>query len=439
VATGLVFALALLAPSSHALPTFAQQTGMPCSQCHTVAFGPALTPYGREFKLNGYVAGDTGSYIPVALMMQGGYTKTSTDEPDAPAPHTAKNDNLSVDQTSLFVAGRLTEHMGVFAQATYSGPDRHASWDNLDLRYAHSLAFDHTGVVVGVSLNNNPTIQDLWNSTPAWGFPYISSALAPTPSGAPLIGSLGQTVLGATAYAMIDGRIYLEAGGYRGLSDHWLRNVGLTEDDNPQISGAAPYWRAALQFGDSERQWSIGTFGMRASIQPDPTVVTKDRYTDLGFDATYQRSGRGPHAFAANVALIHETRSLDASFAAGGSDASSNHLTTLTTDLTYSYERTWVVSGAFFDTTGSVNTAFFAPDPVDGSANGSPDSRGVSLQVEWIPFGKLESYARPWLNLRLGVQYVDYLKFNGGTSNYDGFGRSSHDNNTLFGYFWVIL
>ena len=435
----LLAALLTLAPRAHGLPTFAQQTGMPCSQCHTVAFGPALTPYGRDFKLNGYVGGDAGSFMPVAVMMQGGYTSTAADEPEPPAPHTATNHNLSVDQTSLFYAGRVSEHVGAFVQATYDGNERHASWDNMDVRYARSLSFDHAGVVLGVSINNNPTIQDLWNSTPAWGFPYISSALAPTPAATPIISSLAQSVLGASAYTMIDGRIYLEAGGYRGLSDHWLSNVGLTDDDSAHLYGGAPYWRAALQFGDGERQWSVGTFGMQAVVQPDPTVAAKDRYTDFGFDATYQRSGSGPHVLAANATLIRENRRLDASFAEAASDAASNELTTINADFTYAYDRTWVVTTAYFDTSGSANSILFAPAPVSGSATGSPDSRGLTLQVEWIPFGKLESYARPWVNLRFGLQYVDYLKFNGGTSNYDGFGRAAHDNNTLFGYFWVIL
>src|SRR5579863_2161951 len=38
-----------------AIPSFARQTGQPCSTCHT-AF-PELTPYGRQFKLSGYTAG----------------------------------------------------------------------------------------------------------------------------------------------------------------------------------------------------------------------------------------------------------------------------------------------------------------------------------------------------------------------------------------------
>ncbi|HEV7614319.1 MAG TPA: cytochrome C, partial [Steroidobacteraceae bacterium] len=49
---------ALCANAAQALPSFARQTGKPCAQCHTVAYGPALTSYGRQFKLNGYVWGD---------------------------------------------------------------------------------------------------------------------------------------------------------------------------------------------------------------------------------------------------------------------------------------------------------------------------------------------------------------------------------------------
>jgi len=34
---------------AQALPSFARQTGQPCGTCHTDF--PALTPYGRRFKL----------------------------------------------------------------------------------------------------------------------------------------------------------------------------------------------------------------------------------------------------------------------------------------------------------------------------------------------------------------------------------------------------
>ena len=43
------------APEAQALPSFARQTGQPCGTCHTDF--PALTPYGRRFKLLGYTTG----------------------------------------------------------------------------------------------------------------------------------------------------------------------------------------------------------------------------------------------------------------------------------------------------------------------------------------------------------------------------------------------
>src|ERR1700732_3325228 len=43
------------APPAKALPSFARQTGQPCGTCHTDF--PALTPFGRRFKLLGYRVG----------------------------------------------------------------------------------------------------------------------------------------------------------------------------------------------------------------------------------------------------------------------------------------------------------------------------------------------------------------------------------------------
>src|SRR5256885_15904800 len=97
-----------------AVPSFARQTGMPCSQCHTLSFGPALTSYGRQFKLNGYSWGEGEHPMPLALMIQGGFTHLDTATPEPLAAHFSTNDNLSVDQVSAFYGGRITEHSGAF-------------------------------------------------------------------------------------------------------------------------------------------------------------------------------------------------------------------------------------------------------------------------------------------------------------------------------------
>jgi hypothetical protein len=442
-----VFSLALLCAGmqlgsrAEALPSFARQTGLPCTRCHTVAYGPQLTSYGRQFKLNGYVWGDAKEPIPpIALMVQGGFTHTAKAQTEAPAAHFATNDNLSVDQVSLFYGGRITQHLGAFVQVTYSGEARHTSWDNLDVRYARATTIGDTGVVFGISVNNNPTVQDLWNSTPGWGFPFISSGLAPAPAAGPMIaGGLGQLVLGATAYAMVDDHLYLEAGAYRGLSNRWLRNAGLTADANPHVNGLAPYWRVSWQVDKKQNYYSVGMFGLDTKLQPDASVPLEDRFNDVGVDATYQYTDGSRNAFSANLALIHEKQSLDASFGAGGSASNSNHLNTLGLDLTYAYNQTWVGSVGFFNSSGSSDAGLYAAAPDSGSNNGSPDSRGYILGLEYVPFGKADSFASPWLNLRVGLQYTAYQRYNGGTGNYDGFGRSAGDNNTLFGFFWLAM
>jgi hypothetical protein len=423
-----------------AVPSFARQTGMPCSQCHTLSFGPALTDYGRQFKLNGYSWGDGEHPLPLALMIQGGFSHVDTSLPEAPAEHFSTNNNLSVDQVSIFYGGRITEHSGAFVQVTYSGEERHTSWDNMDLRYARAVKFAGTDAVFGISINNNPTVQDLWNSTPAWGFPYISSPLVPGPSAATLIeGGLAQTVLGATAYAMIADHVYLEGGAYRNLTDRWLGNLGLGPGDNPHINGVAPYWRLAYQVSKDPYYFSVGTFGLEAKLQPDTTVPDTDRYSDVGFDATYQYANEDQSALTVNASYIHENQNLVATFNAGGVAAASNHLNTLRLDASYTYHQTWSAGAGVFDITGGADQVFYGPAPLSGSNNGSPDTRGYILQLEYVPFGKMGSWAQPWVNVRIGLQYTGYLKFNGGTSNYDGFGRTAHQNNSLFLFSWLAF
>jgi hypothetical protein len=88
---------------------------------------------------------------------------------------------------------------------------------------------------------------------------------------------------------------------------------------------------------------------------------------------------------------------------------------------------------------GELNPALFPSQPASGSANGKPDSNAFILEADWVPFGKSDSPASPRVNLKLGVQYTIYTQFNGGTSKYDGFGRSAGDNNALYVFAWLIF
>jgi hypothetical protein len=53
--------------------------------------------------------------------------------------------------------------------------------------------------VLSLTLNNNPTVTDVWNSIPAWSFPFVASGVAPTPQAGTLIeGGFAQQVIGST-------------------------------------------------------------------------------------------------------------------------------------------------------------------------------------------------------------------------------------------------
>jgi hypothetical protein len=405
-----------------------------------MAFGPQLTEYGRQFKLNGYTfkKQDGSLNIPLAATIIGGYSNVSKAAP-TPSPYSDKQ-NLALQDVSVYFAGGITEHLGAFVKATYDNIFRNAAWDTLDVRYARTVDLGGRSAVVGITVNNNPTAQDLWNSTPVWGFPYLSSELVPFGgSTAPILDQqLGNTVLGASAYSMIDSRWYVELGFYRGVSNKWLANLG-DPGASPHIVGAAPYARIAWHQQKGSHYLQVGLVGFSVKQQPFTTTSETNRSTDYGIDGSYQFNIGTPQAFDAHVSWIHEKRNLDASFAIGASDSTSNNLDTFEMDVSYIMDQTWATTAAVFNTNGSTNHLMFSPAPVNGSASGAPTTGGYTLRFEWVPFGKTGSWASPWVNVRLGLQYKGYWRFNGGSSNYDGFGRSASDNNSVFLYAWLAF
>jgi hypothetical protein len=436
-------ALALLLTAlprlAQAVPSFATQTGQPCAQCHVVAFGPQLTTYGRQFKLNGYTfkKSDGGINIPLAATVQIGYESLDKAAPE-PSPYSDK-ENLYLQGVSGFLAGGFGEHFGSFIKVSYNGVGKTTSWDTLDLRYAHQLELGGHSLVAGISVNNNPTTQDLWNTLPAWAFPYIQSYLAPSPNAGPILNALGSTVLGSSAYAMIDNVVYAELGFYKGVSNKWLGNLGLPNAD-PNIVGAAPYFRVAAQKQAGLHYFEVGFTGFWVEQLPyTPSSALSNHYNDYVLDASYQFNVGGTNAVDAHASWIHENQSLDASVAIGASSAVSNHLNTVEADAAYIRDQTWVASLGLFDTDGTTNPLRYAPSAISGSATGSPQTSGYRVQLEYIPFGKRGSFAAPWVNLRLGLQYTGYWRFNGSSSNYDGFGRSASDNNMVFLYAWLAF
>ncbi len=319
---------------------------------------------------------------------------------------------------------------------------RHTSWGILDARYARDVTIGNTSTVLGVSLNNYPTAQDLWNSTAAWQFPFPATRLANQPAAAPQIyGFYATQTLGATFYAMLNDFLYLEAGGYRKLGDRFQSAFGVPDPQlEHAIVGTAPYWRVALQKSFGAQYVSAGMLGFLPDAQsPSERGFGTDNYKDIGFDATYQFSNGGPHTLNVDASYIHEDQNLVASAALLAASTAVNRVDTFTITGQYAYRQTYSFTLGYFDVFGTSDAALFPVTPWFGSANNSPDSRYFIIQAEVIPFGKITSFARPFLNLRLGIRYIDYTLFNGGSSNYDGFGHSAHDNDTTFIYAWSAI
>jgi hypothetical protein len=461
--------LTCVAGYASAVPSFARQTGQECPACHVS--WPELTPYGRYFKLTGYTivktfwgsSSDKGlkfDYVPMAAMAQASVSSIqnnhSTDPTTGETTSVMQRQNsLVFCCASLFFATKFTDWAGGFIQWTYDNLATsadgtlggHSSIDNTDLRATYKYAPVDAAEpewILGLTLNNNPTVQDVWNSTPAFGFPFTSSPLAQTPAAATFIdGGLGQQVAGLGGYLMWKKTLYGELSFYRTADGAFsILRAGQdihTDGGVAALKGYNPYWRVALTHDWGPNSLMIGTYGMVIDRYPSnfDTSTPTDRYRDVALDAQYQYI-TDPHVFTAQTTYIYEKQSYDASFPVaaatgagiGAGPAPSNPTDTLHTFKvkgTYYYNRQYGGTLAYFSTTGSADAGLYGTD-ADGNAR-KPDSSGYIAELDYLPIQ----------NVRLLLQYTAYNRFNGAATDYDGHGRNARDNNTLFFDVWVAF
>jgi hypothetical protein len=323
-----------------------------------------------------------------------------------------------------------------------------------DIRYSNNTIVWGKNLIYGLTLNNSPTAQDVWHTTPVWGFPFASSAVASTPAAGTIIdGALDQQVGGIGAYVFWNNLIYLEGTVYRTASNGITKPLGAGTATEQVVDGAAPYWRLALEQRWENHFFTIGTYGMQADIFPSGNKSgPADRFTDIAFDAQYQYMGTiepehmqehmqmdgehkaeaGKHIITAHATWIHEKQDWRASFPLGNTANPSDFLNTFRMNLNYYYRsHLGDIGGStgYFSTTGKTDQLLYSSIPVDGSRTGSPNSNGFILEADY----------RPWEKFKFSLQYIIYNKFNGAGSNYDGFGRDASDNNTLYAVVWLMF
>ncbi len=443
--------VALLFGSSnaYAVASFTRQTGLACSACHTTF--PELTPMGRDFKLNGYTLNgyttttdktvtEEGTNknapltllkdLPLSINVRSSLTNVELRQPGT------QNPSIEVpQQVNFWFAGQITRHFGTYIQMTYSenGSPDHFTFDNSDARYAKKTTLAGKDLVWGIDINNNPTFEDLWNSTPGYGFPYASPDSAGfTPTVATLIdGTLGRTVIGGGPYAMWNNHLYGLVEIYR------TQHIGTPQPEtgagqNINIASVAPYWRLAWQQDIGKNNYlEIGTYGIYLKSHPFAiSGPTTDNYTDLAADASYQYNLDNGDLIVLHSTYIYEKNDLNASVASALAAQAHHNLRTFRLDANYHFGNRYTLTAGPFITTGTSDSLLHTPGvPLTGFANGSPDNEGYIFQAAYWP----------WQNIEIGLQYRVFSKFNGAHSNYDGAGRDASDNNTLYAFVWISL
>ncbi len=431
-AVAVILGLWMGASPAQALPSFARQTGMSCSACHTVF--PELTTYGRTFKLNGYTtnnsdslkdgADETGYRLnisntpPISAMLQVADTFTKTPLSGNVANGSDNNGQLEFpSQLSLFYAGAIAPKLGAFAQITYDSGSGTIGIDNTDIRVADRFQVANTDLVLGMTLNNNPTVQDVFNSVPAWGFPYATGNTAITPSVGTQIEGLGQSVGGLGVYAFWNQLLYAEITAYRTAP----QGTPAAAD----IQGFAPYWRVALTKDFGQNSIEVGAYGLDTHTYPDgvdPSLGSADEISDFAVDGQYQYVGK-EHILTLKGTYISENQTWNFSNLNGLAANAKDTFQSLHADATYYYDRKLGATVGYFTTTGSADSELYAT-----LANNVPDSAGWILEANYVP----------WYNTKFSLQYTMYDKFDGAATNYDGLGRNASDNNTFMAMAWLM-
>ena len=450
---GLIVAVAVLWPvQSLALPTFNRQTGQNCMACHAGGQFPELTQYGRLFKLTGYTLGQRT--VPLSAMAVASYSSVrNTAKSDDPSADFSKNKSLIFATGSVFLAGKVTDNIGAFIQVTYDNYAAqsddghfhgHSGADNMDIRYADRLIDAHRDLIWGISANNNPSLADPWNTAPAW-MQYVP---VPSPGSSLFIDgstpypglAAGGNIAGITGYLYWNQTIYAELGGYRtanGLAS--FMSAGVPNDEKTKLQGTNPYWRLTWNHAWGPHNLMIGTSGMVADVYDDPLdtsdPATVHHFRDFGVDSQYQYL-LDPHTVTAQFSYTRDSHRYPAFLANQPvSDINDNPLpntnsrdTTkvLRAKLSYVYRARYGGSLAHFSQTGTTNSALYDPTRVEGNISGNPAVAGWTYEAFWTPIQ----------NVRIGMQYTTYSKYNGASRNYDGFGRNAGDNNSLFFYIW---
>jgi hypothetical protein len=468
--------IVLTVRSASAVPSFARQTGLDCTACHTIY--PELTPLGRRFKLYGYtwtnkppeatvVTGrDPNALAPVPT--------SSTTTPATPvrlwlsrvppisfvffASITAWNRRpidtdatgnmytvqeplaLFPQEVSLVYAGRVSDASGLWAQLTYDQTEGGVGIDTVDLRYiiySNGDQLDPKGrradLLLGMTFNNGPTSADVWatggssvGGASAFGvpnFPVVSELAKPR---TPLLYDLAQKSAAVGAYTFLDDALYVELAGYIAAHPGVLRissDPATLTSSGGAIDDVAPYWRLGYErdWDDDKQSLMVGTTGMFSKFtQPGAATLTPAAsYLDVGLDAQYQLI-EPEHILTLHGSWMHEQTWNTTALVGTAISNARDRLDRLSLGARYFFDRTYGALVNFVDVSGTNDV--LANCGALPACNGSPAARWLTFEAYWM--------AR--LNVQLFVHYDAFLTLDSTSNAFAALPSPKVSDNDLF-------
>jgi hypothetical protein len=418
-------------PPALAVPSYARQTGVACDVCHTSY--PGLTAFGRMFKLQGYtmtgekqVQAQSNESMPGLSVNEVPNVSVVLQTDEHYQSHPTGGDShwkaTFPKELGVYYAGKIAPDLGSFMQITYAQGEG-ISIDLSDVRYVKTFDMGGKSTIWGLDLNNAPTMEDVWNSTPAYGWPYVEGASTPMPFLAD--DAVMTNTLGLGSYLYWNNLLYGYAGVYQ----------ATPQGGADAIHGPAPYVRIAVTPFD---EFEVGAFGLFASrpcySSADPTADTPiapsdttacggtGRVNDVGADMQYQWQPGMKTIYTLHGRYIYESQNgLDRTYTsnyAGPEHVSTNYANV---DFVWIYGHRYGLSAGVFGQWGDYSSYYNAVYGDSFQAVSKPNTFGETLQGDYFP----------WQNVRLSLQYTLFNMYNGYASNYDGMGRGAMDNNLL--------
>jgi hypothetical protein len=401
---GMAALLLLISTSTQATPAYARQTGSACADCHAGAYGPALTPYGMRFKLNGYTDTDgNGIKIPAAVQLTG--TRS--------VPSEGKSSN-ELTEADLYLAGRITDNIGGYVKIESDNQGDYkfnTKLSDVDLRFVlKDVNVGSKEATFGVSVNNNPgfsdVISDLPGATDLGPGGVTGTLLNPSSPDA-----LADRVIGATVYGLYDSNWYGELGTYNSLPLSEQDHLGYSLSGDPGKLSDTVYGRFSYMKDMKKQFFSAGLVALTTNQQLPRNGPTND-ITDLGYDATYQYLGNRENILqVAYVNILEQRRygSLPPSPFPGVTALSRVVVHDQTFTVTYTFKQSYGIEFSHMVDSGSHDIVRYQPF-------GLPNTISNLLTVFWTPFGKDDSFTSI-ANLKIAATWFRFNKFDGATLN----------------------